>query len=864
MDASSILNTVDPMLALAAGAGFLAVVLLVLYFVQRARLNDLKAERDRLEGVATRAREILATAPDGIFLWDHVLGGITCSRRLAVLLDLEAGTQARYDDIRAKFDEDNLANLERNVSALRGNGTPFDVLLVSGDRTLQAVGARAETDAGQSVADIVWVRDVSAVHGEARPVAAATPEVKGNSSGLDDRHLTALLDAMPLPIWLRDSSLRLAFINRAGNGVAEADDRIAAQARGDAKPITERRLVDRDGKTDLMDITEVPLGDVGVDGQATGGTVGYAIDHTEHEETESELKRKSAARDAVFETLGSAVAIFGADKRLEFFTRAYAALWKLDLGWLQDKPEFGEILEKLREDRQLPEVADFRAFKAEAQAQFGALEVAKTDMMHLPDGRTIKRTTAPHGDGGLALAFEDLSDQLGLERSVNELNAVQRETLDNLHEGVAVFGSDGKLKLFNPVYARLWGVEETALREGPHISEVIGQTRRLEPPPEGAGDWTDETWTQHRDLTATRLLSRAATQGQHRLTNGTVVDYATVPLPDGAVLLSYLDVTDSARVESALRQQAFAYQEADRMKSEFIANVSHEVRNPMNTIIGFADMLTQDYFGELNARQQDYAVGILNTSRGLVSVIGDILDLASIEAGQMELARDSFDAHAMLVAALNLIQERARRKDLHVKFDCPPDIGWMVADERRLKQVVFNLLSNAITYTPPRGNVSLEAKREGDQIVITVSDTGVGIPADARERIFQAFEQVPVEAGQAPSESGVGLGLTIVKNFVELHGGDVEIRSRAGRGTSVLCFIPAGHIGAEVEFADTQPAREEAPDIEEPSEAPAETPPKSPHDIVNQETVSLVKPAEPAVPAAEASSDASDTDDKPA
>ena len=804
MDLPSVLKGLDPNILAAAGMASLVLVLLIRLISQRSRLKGLRTERNRLEGVATRAREILATAPDGIFLWDHVLGGITCSRRLAVLLGLDAGTEARYEDIRAKFNEETLSRLERHVSALRGNGTPFDVLLPMGERLLQAVGTRAETEDGQPVADIVWMRDVSSVRGDGEP-ELAVPQPRTNASGLDDRHLTALLDALPFPIWLRDSGLKLAFINQNGEGLVDADPAMANRAREAGVAATESRLVDKDGRAALLDISEVPLGRPDAAGEMTGGTIGFALDRTEREEAEGDLKLRSAARDAVFETLGSAVAIFSGDKNLEFFTQAFATLWKLDAGWLQDKPNYGEVLEKLREARQLPEVADFRAFKAESLAQFNTLDHARTDTMHLPDGRTIRRTTAPHGDGGLAFAYEDLSDQLDLERSINELNAVQRETLDNLHEGVAVYGSDGKLKLWNPVYARLWNLDKDTLARSPHISDVIGATRRLVPPPDDAEAWSDEAWMVHRDLTITRLLSRATMQGQNILTDGTIVDYATVPLPDGAVLLSYLDVTDSARVEDALRQQAVAYREADRMKSEFIANVSYELRTPMNTIIGFADMLSQNYFGELNARQQDYASGILNTSRGLVSIIGDILDLASIEAGQLELDRDVFDAHAMLVSVLNLINERARHKGLKISFNCPPGIGWIAADERRLKQVVFNLLSNAVTYTPSRGSISLKAGRQKDDIVVSISDTGVGIPSEVRDRLFQAFEKgdrgSAVENGEA-DDSGVGLGLTIVKSFVELHDGEVEVKSQPGRGTTVSIRVPVGHLGG-TEDADT-------------------------------------------------------------
>ncbi len=799
MNIPLLLQELEPVILAAASAAIFIVILLITLIILRVRLSRVRVERDRLRGVATRAKEILATSPDGLFLWDHMLGGIACSRRLAVLLDLDAGTEARYDDIRAKFSDQALKHLERHVSSLRANGKPFDVLLEMEKRVLHAVGARAETEDGIPVADIVWVRDVTSISeglvGDNIGVGSGT-----NTSDFDDRHLTALLDAMPFPIWLRDSALKLAFVNRSGEGVVDADPSLANRAREIGAAITEGRSVEDNGNTILYKITELPLGRAGVAGEATGGTVGFAFDHLDPIAGQTEFEQRLVAKNLVFETLGSVVAIFSADKNIEFFTQAYAQMWSLDKTWLQSNPGYGEVLEKLHETRQLPEVADFRAFKAESLAKFDEVQGASIDILHLPDGRAIKRTTAPHGKGGLAFAYEDLSEQLVLERSINELNAVQRATIDNLHEGIAVYGSDGKLKLSNPVYAKLWELDKTFLEHGPHISEVIGCARGLLPPPDNAVSWTDDGWAVQQDLIITDLLSRETTQGQVKLVNGIILDYARVPLPDGAMLLSYLDVTDSARVEDALRKQALAYREADYMKSEFIANVSHEVRTPMNTIIGFADMLSQNYFGELNPRQQDYASGILNTSRGLVSVISDILDLASIEAGRLELDRETFDVHAMLVAVLNLSNERAHRKDLRMSFDCPSDIGWMIADERYLKQVIFNLLSNAITYTPARGKVTLAAAREEKNIVITVSDTGVGIPADARKLVFNAFEKgassaLLTEAGE--DNAGVGLGLTIVKSFVELHDGTVEIKSQPGRGTTVRIRMPIGKHGSE-------------------------------------------------------------------
>ncbi|PPR73185.1 MAG: Sensor protein DivL [Alphaproteobacteria bacterium MarineAlpha3_Bin2] len=783
------LTDIDPLQAFVAGAAVAALVGFVVFFMQRQKLTAVETERQRLEAVALKAKEMLAATPDGLFLWDHANGGFTCSRRLAVLLNLKDGILSRYDDLRERFEGESLKTLEQCVSLLRGAGTPFDVMLISGRRRIQAIGGRAETDDGNVLADMVWMRDITSTGetGVGRRVSSI------NTSGLEDRHLTALLDAMPLPVWLRDSKLSLAFINHAARNVVSADAGMAARARQQRGTVTERMHVNAGGEERLLEISETPLGILGggdaKDGDsnasATGGTIGFAIDRTESEVKEDELARFSAERNPVLETLDTGIAIFDADAKLRFFNAAYATLWDLEPDWLAGDPELGEILERLREHRKLPELSDFRDYKMRLLEQFETLTQPSEELMHLPDGRAIRALVNRQGKGGLVFVFDDVSDRLDLERSFKSLIAVQKETLDNLHEGIAVFGADGRLKLFNPVFMGLWGLDEAMLTDAFHVSDFVDHSRQhltVE------GGWDDLSWGVHKDMVVNRLMRREASTGKLELANGTVIDYANLPLPDGAMLLSYLDVTDTAQVETALRQRAEALGEADRLKNEFIANVSFEVRTPLTTVIGFADMLGQEYFGKLNRRQAEYAKGILETTNGMMAVVGDILDLASIEAGRLKLDRDTLDVHELLVSALNLIRDRARKKEIKLEFDCPPDIGWIDADAKRLKQVIFNLLTNATTFTPERGTVRLEARREDDDLILTVADTGIGIPQADRERVFQPFDQ-----GSNPEadKSGAGLGLSLVRNFIALHDGAVDVKSPPGRGTTITCRLPA-------------------------------------------------------------------------
>ncbi len=507
----------------------------------------------------------------------------------------------------------------------------------------------------------------------------------------------------------------------------------------------------------------------------TGGAIGFALDRTDVETAETELCRHTRAHAAVLESIGAAVAIYGADKRLKFFNAAFAALWGLEMEWLADEPLLGEVLERLRERRRIPERADFGAYKRERLQLFTSLIRPQQELMHLPDDRTFRLSVSPHPFGGLTFVYEDVTDRLALERSCNTLTQVRRATLDNLFEGVAVYGSDGRLKLHNPAYLQIWGLSQDDVAAEPHISELVDKTRALL---DDGGDWA----AMKQEIIG-RITAHLPASGQLYRKDGSILQTATVPLPDGNVLLTYLDVTDTARVEQVLRERNEALETAGRLKSEFIANVSHELRTPLNAVIGFAEILTNQYFGSLNPRQLDYSHNVLASARLLMRLINDILDLATIEAGYLVLETGRIDVSEMLRTVLSLTRERARSRDLQIELRCPPDIGVIEADERRLKQALFNLISNGIKFTLPGGAITIEAERRQDVLLLSVADTGIGIAPADQTRVFEKFER-------GVRQSGAGLGLSLVKSLIELHGGTVTIESISGCGTKITCRLP--------------------------------------------------------------------------
>jgi len=605
------------------------------------------------------------------------------------------------------------------------------------------------------------------------------------------KNLSTILNMAPFPIWQRDGTLNIRYYNLAyGEAVEELHDKpdetpemdkkvrgLARMALETGKTMSEHQHIILGGQRKLFHISEYPV-------PQEDKLVGFAVDMTEIDRLKEELSRHMSAQDDLLESSASAMAIYGADMRLKSFNYAFVSLWKLDELWLDSQPTYGEILEVLREKRKLPEQANFQLFKQHQQRLFTDLIDPREEFFYLPDGKALRVIAIPHALGGILFAYEDVTDRLALERSYNTLIAVQRETLDNLHEGVAVFGEDGRLKLCNPGYIKMWNLPPEMTQTEPHLGDIVERCKPL---------FTVEDWDEFKKAHIERIQSRSYLAQHLERADGKVIDWRKVPLPDGATLISYLDITDTTLVERSLRERNEALQEADKLKTEFLANVSYELRSPLTSIAGFSEMLAQEYFGTLSEKQKEYVQGIHQSSQHLMHLINDILDLASVEAGYMRLDVSKFDVQAMMNSVVLLLAERAREHEVGIVLECPAKIGKITGDKTRLKQVLYNLLSNAVNFSEPGQKVSLGVKENEDSnLLFWVEDEGQGIPHEEQEAVFSKFYKGKVQdaaRSKSGQRSGTGLGLSIVKSFVELHGGQVSLVSQAGRGTRLECRI---------------------------------------------------------------------------
>lgn len=616
-----------------------------------------------------------------------------------------------------------------------------------------------------------------------RALAAARAALSAAEAALPDRlvaHERSILDAVAIPVWRRDANGALRYGNPGAQPLFPELEKGAALAERAVKlgrAQSESRNMVIHGDRRLVDVTEAPPGALATvaDAEPVGGTVGTARDLTTLEQLQSELARHVDAHAEVIETLHTAVAVFGPDKRLIFANTAFGRLWSVDAELLERDPTLTEVLERARENRRLPEQSDFRAWRDDFNRLFTTLIGSHEELLFLPDDTTVRMAVTPHPFGGLLMVFEDVTDRLTLERSYNTLTAVQQETLDNLYEGIAAFGADGRLKLINPTFRNQWGLAAEFGDEEPHLGLVL-EAMRPRFTEEGRWEAVKADWIA-------RLAEREPRSGRLEQSDGLVLDYGLVPLPDGAMLLNFRDVTDTLAVQRALQERTEALEMADRLKSEFLANVSYELRTPLNAIIGFSEILEQEYAGPMNDRQKEYARAILQSSNRLVRLVNDILDLASIEAGYLELDRAEVDPAKLAAAVEHLGRERARARRIDFSVRTDGTIAPIVVDERRLTQALYNLVSNAFSFTPDGGRVQVSVEEDGDAVLFRVTDTGVGIAREDQGRVFDRFER-------AGRDAGAGLGLALVKSLIELHNGSVGLVSEPGHGTEVICRIP--------------------------------------------------------------------------
>ena len=735
----------------------------------RSDIADLQVQADRL-------RALLFAEPQILIAWAAGDNRPQISGDTALLISQDAlqNSPQRILAFGTWLPPEPALQMDHAVDALREAGEGFLLnLSTSNGRAIEAMGRAI---GGQA---IVRIRELGGLRRE-----LAESNLRYKTLQEETELLRDFAAAAPWPIWAKSAEGNLRYANAAyvwateAKSVADAIHRNLELLESDQRTDMSRALNDNSnfsarlpivvgGERRVYDVQALRLG---------GGSAGIAIDASEATALRDALERMAEAHRRTLDQLSSGVAVFDAQRRLAFYNESYRRLWGLDQAFLDNQPDDSSVLDRLRAARKLPEQPDFRAWKAKLHEAYRAVE-SENYTWFLPDGRAVSVVTTPNLEGGVTYLFDNVTESLDLARRFDGLTRVQHETLSNLNEAVAVFGSNGRVELFNPAFVKIWKLSEEQLREQPHVETVEAWCKPL---------FDDAlTWRALREA-ITAIGNRAQVALKLERKDGSVLTCMTMPLPDGATMLTFQDITDTENVERALRERNEALEAADQMKVDFVHHVSYELRAPLTTIIGFAHFLSDPSTGPLTEKQAEYLDYVTKSTNALLALTNNILDLATIDAGAMKLELGPVNIAKAIEAAAEGIQDRLATDRIELKVDIDPTIGDFTGDERRVVQVLYNLLANAVGFSPHDAAITISARRNEHRVIFTVTDSGPGIPPGVKDKVFDWFES----NSNGSRHRGAGLGLSLVRSFVELHGGKVRVDSVVGKGTTVTCAFP--------------------------------------------------------------------------
>ncbi|MBH1992330.1 MAG: PAS-domain containing protein [Sphingomonadaceae bacterium] len=782
------MTTLTPIAAIILGvilAGWLAGAVWALASGRRMRGEGMQAQ-----GKLDRLSILLASAPAAPVII-HPDGRLEAADRLAKWLGKPRVPTFASELIAADggLEPDDAAALGREIASAQKAGKSFSLPVrgVGSTRLLLVRGAPAGPGLASNGGVVLWIFDATDSQAEIQSLKSHVDQLRDALEAL-----AGLVEAAPFPMWHRTPDLQLSLVNTAyvravdGQNAGEviANEIELVEAVGGLTPqaaaadaLLRGEPVDRmvpatiDGERRTMRVVDVPLGDAGI--------AGYAVDQNELEQARVEHRRLEAAQRDLLDRLSAGVAQFGPDRTLRFWNQPFISLFSLHQELLTDAPLFERVLDQMRDARRLPEHRDFPAWRGERRQWFLSPDPLEENWL-LQDGTHLRVYAQPLPDGGLLLIFEDRTEQVQLSSARDTLLRVRTATFDNLFESIGVFSHDGRLQMWNSRFRIIWGATEEMLASHPRIDDLMRAVQsRLAKPQQS---------NLVRELVRAATVERKQRVGHVGFADGRVFEFAAIPLPDGNALFTMLDVTDSRRVEQVLRDRNEALEQADQVKSAFVTNMSYELRTPLTTIAGFAEMMNAGYAGELSGPAKEYVEGILQSTGRLAMMIDNVLDLTQGEAGTLAIDHAPVDLAAVAQNSADRVRPDATAKGIDLAISMQDTLGHVQGDGRRIGQAIDHLLENAVRYCSKGARVLVHGDGGADKARIVISDDGPGMRQPQQAAIFDPVARTK----QSRTGGKAGIGLPLAKQLAEAHGGTLQLVSQPGQGTMVVIELPRG------------------------------------------------------------------------
>ncbi len=749
----------------------------------------MKGKADTILRQSGRLGRLLETSP-ALPLLVRSDGKLEASQRLMHWLGfdhLPAHISELHEETRGMMRQD-LDALMQDVNLAQKTGSSFvRAIKVSGsDKALLIRGGLADQKIAPNGSALLWIFDATDSEGQ---IAKLRDENEAARAAFDA--LSALIEAAPVPMWHRSPDLRLTLVNSAyvaavdaENGeqvVADAIELVetidgfspvdaAARAKTKGEPFERIVATTVGGQRRMTQVVDVPLGKSGI--------AGYAIDIQDLEDARREQRRFGESQRDMLDRISAGVAQFDADRSLKFCNLPFQRIFSMRQQWIAERPEFPRVLDRMREMNRIPEVRDFPEWREERSGWFRATNAIEENWL-LADGTHLRVLANPTPDGGLLVIFEDRTEQVQLASARDTLLRVRTATFDNLFESLAVFAADGKLNIWNHQFASNWGLAEEDLGKHPRVDSLMQKMAgQLKQP---------ARISEVREMVRSATTEREQKGGRLNFADGRRFEFAAIPLPDGNALFTMLDISDSYRIEQALRERNEALVEADSIKGRFLSNMSYEFRTPLTSIGGFAELLDQGIAGPLTEQGHDYVRAILQSVKRLGSQIENVLDLSQSEAGALPIAKEKVNLNRLIEDVTGHFAAEAKAKAIEVELQLDEKLGSAMADKKRLGQAISQIVDNAIQYTGEGGRVLVHGSGNVKQALIHISDNGPGMTAGEQSKVFDSFAR---SQDQKTNDKSGGLGLPLARQLVRAHGGDLTLTSEPGQGTLVTLHLP--------------------------------------------------------------------------
>ena len=666
------------------------------------------------------------------------------------LLGAEARQAASVDDI-VRFFGDEADSLRGSICNLVERGRGFERILVDRrGRVIEAVGHTIGGRAGLTLRD--RSEDVLALRESEGALEAAKDRIEALEAAAAKAGLYILEGSEP----------DLASDQASSRYHAEAEDDDYARIRRAAKAVPQDLFdgarVELSEEADHVRKRVFELGKARA--RKTSAPVRFAREVTEVVGAEQAMNQLVFTMSETFAHLKVGLLIFDAELRLTLFNPAIVDLFAEDAAWLATRPQLRVLLDRMRNARNLPEQSHYPEWRSKLLDRLEGEEVRPfEEKWRLPDGRTIKALFRPHPSGGLAMVLEDVTESLDLRRKSASDRAVSNATTELLDEGIAVFGPDGVLRMSNPSFRTIWGLTAEFCDQSRHVSEIVAACA-----PATMGD---ASFWERLKAASTHGGGAAALREKICNAESRVFIAKTSYAPDGSMLVVFDEISAEERMAAALRERNDVLEQADEMRSALVDQISHQMRTPLNSVLGFGHLLADESVGELTNVQREYVEGVIDSARDLVDAIDGMSDLISFNADDSEETLTPINFGDSVNEVLSMVKSRLGDRAPAVETRVSEAAKVLVTEGRRgrLRQIMFNMLLDAGGKSRAGGEVVLEADVVAEALSLTCS-----------------------YVADNPSDGG-GLALSLVRRFSRLGGGDASLDLNGDKAT-IRCQLP--------------------------------------------------------------------------